>query len=123
MVIASVDGQRYLVSTLGEKVAGVENVRADGGQAVPRHGRREEIRLEEVPVAQRAPILKACLRRAPGERPYTRRKGRGAFGVREDCGRRPGVPDSQQREHTLVRFPVTRPFSRTVCRFFFTLAG
>jgi deazaflavin-dependent oxidoreductase (nitroreductase family) len=72
VVIAIVDGQRYLVSMLGEKVAWVENVRADGGKAVLQHGRREEIRLEEVPVAQRAPIVKAYLRRAPGARPHIR---------------------------------------------------
>jgi deazaflavin-dependent oxidoreductase (nitroreductase family) len=72
VVMAVVNGQRYLVSMLGEKVAWVENVRAAGGKAVLRHGRREEIHLEEVPVAQRAPILKAYLQRAPGARPHVR---------------------------------------------------
>ncbi len=72
MVMAVVDGQRYLVSMLGEKVAWVENVRAAGGKAVLRHGRREEILLEEVPAHQRAPILKAYLQRAPGARPHVR---------------------------------------------------
>ncbi len=70
LVLAVVDGQRYLVSMLGEKVAWVGNVRAAGGKAVLRHGRREEIRLEEVPAGQRAPILKAYLQRAPGARPH-----------------------------------------------------
>jgi hypothetical protein len=32
--------------------------------------RREQVRLEEVPVDQRAPILKAYLKRAPGARPH-----------------------------------------------------
>jgi deazaflavin-dependent oxidoreductase (nitroreductase family) len=72
LVMAVVDGQRYLVSMLGEKVAWVTNVRAAGGKAILRHGRREEIRLEEVPAGQRAPILKAYLRRAPGARPHIR---------------------------------------------------
>ena len=72
VVMAIVDGQRYLVAMLGEKVAWVENVRAARGKAVLRHGRREEIRLEEGPVAQRAPILKAYLQRAPGARPDVR---------------------------------------------------
>ncbi len=72
MVMAVVDGQRYLVSMLGEKVAWVENVRAAGGKAVLRHGRREEILLEEVPAHQRGPILKAYLQRAPGARPHVR---------------------------------------------------
>jgi deazaflavin-dependent oxidoreductase (nitroreductase family) len=72
VVLAIVDGQRYLVSMLGEKVAWVQNVRAAGGKAVLRHGRREEIRLEEIPAAQRAPILKAYLKRALGARPHVR---------------------------------------------------
>ncbi len=70
MVMAIVDGQRYLVSMLGENVDWVRNVRATSGRAVLRHGRREEVRLEEVPVEMRAPVLKAYLRRAPGARPH-----------------------------------------------------
>ncbi len=70
VVIALVDGQRYLVSMLGEDVAWVRNTRAAGGKVVLRHGRREEVRLEEVPAGQRAPILKAYLQRAPGARPH-----------------------------------------------------
>ena len=46
------------------------NVRAAGGKAVLRQGGREEVRLEELPVAQRAPILKAYLQAAPGARPH-----------------------------------------------------
>ena len=46
LVLAIVDGQRYLVSMLGNNVQWVHNVRAAGGKAVLRHGRREEIRLE-----------------------------------------------------------------------------
>ena len=68
--MAVVDGQRYLVSMLGDNVQWVHNVRAAGGKAVLRSGRREEIQLEEVPAAQRAPILKAYLQRAPGARPH-----------------------------------------------------
>ena len=70
LVMAIVDGQRYLVSMLGNNVQWVHNVHATGGKAVLRHGRREEIRLEEVPPGQRAPILKAYLQRAPGARPH-----------------------------------------------------
>ena len=70
MVIAVVDGQRYLVSMLGDNVQWVHNVRAAGGRAVIRSGGREEIHLEEVPVDQRAPILRAYLQRAPGARPH-----------------------------------------------------
>ena len=70
MVIAIVDGQRHLVSMLGDNVQWVHNVRAAGGRAVIRSGGRAEIQLEEVPADQRAPILKAYLQRAPGARPH-----------------------------------------------------
>ncbi len=70
MVMAIVDGQRYLVSMLGENVDWVRNVRAAGGRAVLRHGHREEVRLEEVTADRRAPVLKAYLKRAPGARPH-----------------------------------------------------
>jgi hypothetical protein len=70
VVIAIVDGQRYLVSMLGDNVHWVQNVRAAGGRAVLRSGAREEIQLEEVPADQCAPILRAYLQRAPGARPH-----------------------------------------------------
>src|SRR6266545_7307597 len=70
VVIAVVDGQRYLVSMLGDNVQWVHNVRASGGRAVLRSGAGEEIQLEEVRVDQRAPILRAYLQRAPGARPH-----------------------------------------------------
>ena|ERR1700730_4147382 len=70
VVLALVDGQRYLVSMLGENVQWVQNVRAAGGRAVIRSGGREEIQLEEVPVNERASILRAYLQRAPGARPH-----------------------------------------------------
>jgi deazaflavin-dependent oxidoreductase (nitroreductase family) len=70
LVVAIVDGQRYLVSMLGENAAWVQNIRTAGGKAVLHHGRREEVRLEEIPAGQRAPILKAYLQRAPGARPH-----------------------------------------------------
>jgi deazaflavin-dependent oxidoreductase (nitroreductase family) len=70
VVIAVVDGQRYLVSMLGERANWVQNVRAARGRAVLRRGGREEVALLEVPAEQRAPILKAYLQRAPGARPH-----------------------------------------------------
>src|SRR5450631_2180862 len=42
LVIVSVDGQRYLVSMLGDDVQWVRNVRAAGGRAVLRSGGREQ---------------------------------------------------------------------------------
>jgi hypothetical protein len=69
-VPARVDGERYLVSMLGEDVEWVRNVRAAGGLAALRHGGRERVRLEEVPPARRAPVLKDYLDRAPRARPH-----------------------------------------------------
>lgn len=70
LVMAVVDDQRYLVSMLGDGIAWVKNVRAAGGRAALVHGRREQVLLEEIPVEERAPILKEYLRRAPGGRPH-----------------------------------------------------
>src|SRR5215207_1559836 len=61
VVVADHEGQRYLVAMLGEGVNWVSNVRAAGGHAVLRHGRRETVRLEEVEPGGRAPILKRYL--------------------------------------------------------------
>lgn len=57
------DGGRYFVSMLGDHVDWVRNARAAGGEAAIRHGGRQPVRLEEVPVEQRAPILRAYLKR------------------------------------------------------------
>jgi deazaflavin-dependent oxidoreductase (nitroreductase family) len=70
VVLAVVDGQRYLVSMLGDNVSWVRNVRAAGGKAVLRSGGRKKVQLEEIPAEHRAPILKAYLQRAPGSRPH-----------------------------------------------------
>jgi hypothetical protein len=70
LVMVSLAGERFLVSMLGPDVNWVRNVRAAGGRAALRHGRREQVLLEEVPVECRAPVLKAYLRRAPGARPH-----------------------------------------------------
>jgi hypothetical protein len=69
LVTVVVDGQRYLVSMLGANVAWVRNLRAADGYALLRHGRTERVRLEEIPVAERGPVLKAYVKRAPGARP------------------------------------------------------
>jgi deazaflavin-dependent oxidoreductase (nitroreductase family) len=68
LVVAVVDGERYLVSMLGADVGWVHNLEASGGRAVLLHGKREEVRLEEVPVEQRARLLKPFLKRALGAR-------------------------------------------------------
>ena len=55
---------------LGEETNWVRNVKAAGGNVTLRHGRREEVRLEEVAADRRAPVLKAYLKRAPGARAH-----------------------------------------------------
>ena len=70
LAMANVDGERYLVSMLGEQVNWVRNVNAAQGRAVLRHGKVEYVRLVPVDPAQRATILKEYLRIAPGARPH-----------------------------------------------------
>jgi deazaflavin-dependent oxidoreductase (nitroreductase family) len=70
VVIAGYEGSRYLVSMLGEEVNWVRNLRAANGAAVLVHGRREQVRLEEVSADDRAPIIRRYLRVAPGARPH-----------------------------------------------------
>jgi deazaflavin-dependent oxidoreductase (nitroreductase family) len=70
VVIADHAGRRYLVAMLGDESNWPRNVRAAGGRAVLRHGRREDVRLEEVPVEERPPILQRYVAVAPGGRPH-----------------------------------------------------
>ncbi|WP_374971243.1 nitroreductase family deazaflavin-dependent oxidoreductase [Terrabacter sp. BE26] len=58
VVIADLAGERYLVSMLGDGTNWVHNVRAAGHRAALLKGGRTAVRLEEVPVQQRAPIIK-----------------------------------------------------------------
>jgi hypothetical protein len=70
LALTVLNGERYLVSMLGENTNWVRNVRTAGGEAKLIHGIREEVLLEEVDVSRRAPIIKAFLRHAPGARPH-----------------------------------------------------
>lgn len=70
LAMAVMNGERYLVSMLGEQANWVRNIKAAGGKARLRHGISEQVMLEEVDVKQRAPILKAYLQIAPGARPH-----------------------------------------------------
>lgn len=70
LAMVVLNGERYLVSMLGAEASWVRNVRAAGGRATLRHGRTEQVQLEEVAVEQRSPILKAYLQKAPGARPH-----------------------------------------------------
>ena len=60
-VLAPVDhnGQRYLVSMLGHGSQWVQNTRASSGDAFIKRGRKRRVTLVEIPIAERAPILKA----------------------------------------------------------------
>jgi hypothetical protein len=70
LAMVLVDGERCLVSMLGTEAAWVRNLRAANGHAILRHGRIEDVLLEEIAVEKRAHILKAYLRIAPGARPH-----------------------------------------------------
>jgi len=67
--MADVTDQWYLVSMLGE-CNWVWNVRAAGGQAVLRRRRPRTVRLVEVPVNERAPVIKRYVEKVPGGRPH-----------------------------------------------------
>ena len=96
MVVAG--GERYLVSMLGEGANWVRNVRAAGGDATLRHGRREEVRLEELAVDRRAPVLGTYLKRAPNARAH--------LPITKDA-----LP--AEFERVASRFPVFRVTSRS----------
>ena len=68
LITGSYEGQRNLVSLVGPHCDWVKNTRAAGGEAVIRHGRRRRVMLEEVPVDERAPFLKAYLKWSLGAR-------------------------------------------------------
>lgn len=70
LVIVRHRGSWYLVSMFGDQSNWVRNVRATAGAAVLVHGRRRAVRLVEVPVASRAPIIKRYLFFALGARPH-----------------------------------------------------
>jgi hypothetical protein len=63
--MADYDGGQYLVSRLGEDCNWVRNVRAAEGIVSIRHGRRRHCRLVEIPVPDRAPIIKRYLAEVP----------------------------------------------------------
>jgi hypothetical protein len=70
LAMTVMDGERYLVSMLGENANWVQNVRVAGGSVTLRHGIREGVLLDEMAVHERAPIIKKFLQHAPGARPH-----------------------------------------------------
>lgn len=75
--IVNYEGDRYLVAPRGN-TEWARNVKAANGDATLRRGDREKVRLEEVQVDQRAPIIKAYL----GENAMTTKAH---FGVEPDA--------------------------------------
>ena len=70
LIAADLGGERYLVSMLGERASWVANVRAAGGMAVLREGRSVPVKLVEVPVVERGPIIRRYLQVAPAARSF-----------------------------------------------------
>ena len=70
LAMVKMNGERYLVSMLGDDTNWVRNVRAANGKARLVHGTSEQVLLQEVDSSQRAPILKAYVKIAPGARPH-----------------------------------------------------
>ena len=64
-----VDGQRYLVAMMGEESDWVHNARATNGRVTLKRGRRRDAVLEELPVAERAPIIRAWYKRTGSSTP------------------------------------------------------
>ncbi len=77
LVVTEHQGQRYLVSMLGDGSDWVRNIRAAGGKAFVKRGRSLPVQLTEVPAGERAPILKAYCQVATS--------GREHFPVRHDA--------------------------------------
>ncbi len=70
LVIVRYRGWWYLVSMFGDQSNWVKNVRASAGEVVLTHGRRRPVRLVEVPIADRARIIRRYLLFAIGARPH-----------------------------------------------------
>lgn len=70
VVVADYEGERYLVSMLGDNTNWIRNVRAAGGHAVLVRGRREPVRLDEIDRQDRGRILRRYLACSPGARSH-----------------------------------------------------
>ena len=69
VLVADHEGQRYIVSMLGERCDWLRNIRANGYRADLRRRRaRIPLRFFEVPEQERAPIIRAWAKRAVGGR-------------------------------------------------------
>jgi deazaflavin-dependent oxidoreductase (nitroreductase family) len=62
IVIATVEGKRYLVSMLGPDSDWVKNVEASHGEAAIRQGRVQRVNLVPVLASERGPVLREYVR-------------------------------------------------------------
>src|SRR5712664_2001633 len=69
-VAVSREHRRAKTDRLDTELLKLTNVRAAQGEAQIISGRRRKVRLEEVPVERRGPIIKEYIRLAPGARPH-----------------------------------------------------
>ena len=63
------EGAPYLVAMMGEESDWVHNARAMDGKVVFKRGRRKKAVLEELPVEQRAPVLREWYKRTGSSTP------------------------------------------------------
>jgi hypothetical protein len=66
VVVADYEGERYLVSMLGDDTNWVRNIRAANGRASLARGRTEAVRLDEVDPSERGAVLRRYLACSPG---------------------------------------------------------
>jgi len=93
LVMAVVGGERYLVSMLGANVDWVLNVKAADGSVILRHGRREEVRLEEAPGESACPRAEGLLETGAWREATSAHSQRcTAFRVRAGRFTVPGIP-------------------------------
>lgn len=96
------EGVDYLVALAGQS-QWVRNVRAAGGEAILRRRGTRRVRLEEVPVAQRAPVLAAYLEagRRRGGASAAREQAKWYFGLEQP-------PTPERLAELAPRYPVFR---------------
>lgn len=68
LAVAEYERSRYLVSMLGDTSEWVQNIRASQGKAFIRRRHTVPVRLTELPIVDRAPVLKAWCQIAPSGR-------------------------------------------------------
>ena len=91
--MADLSGRWYLVPMLGERCNWVQNVRAAGGRVTLRRRRPVACRLTEVPVAERAPIIRALPAEGPGSAAaHPGRPARADGRLRGHCPALPRLP-------------------------------